>query len=99
MKYKYPNKSRKVIKKVALIIKNFQKTKSYMKNPLKSVANDLINHASKLDTKRKDNGSIKNRVQVYNPKTKRFVVKDSKTGKILRNRSKKGTPYKNIRIA
>lgn len=99
MKYRYPNKSRKVIKKVALGIKKYQKTKNYMKNPIKSTANDLINHASKLDTKRKNKGSVKNRVQVYNPKTKRFVVKNSKTGKILRNRSKKGTPYKNIRVA
>lgn len=99
MKYRYPKKSRKVIKKLALSIKKYINTKNYMKNPIKSAANNLINHSSKLDTKRKNKGSIKDRVQVYNPKTKRFVVKDRKTGKILRSRSKKGTPYKNIRIA
>lgn len=99
MKYNYPKKYRKAIKKAAIGIKKYQKTKDYMKNPIKSAVNGLINRASELDTKRKAKGSVKDRVQVYNSKTKRFIVKDTKTGKILRNRSKKGTPYKGIRIA
>lgn len=99
MKYKYPSKTRKAAKKVALYFKKLQNTKNFMKNPIKSAINGLVNRGSKLDTKRKARGYVKDRVQRYNRKTKRFTVFNTKTGKILRARNKKGTPYKNIRIA
>lgn len=38
-------------------------------------------------------GLVKNRDQVYNPKTGLYVKRDKKSGKIL---SCKKTPYKNI---
>ncbi len=99
MKYKYPSKSKKAAKKAALGIKKLQKTKNFMKNPVKSAINHLINRTSKLDTKRKAKGYVKDRVQRYNRKTKRFTVFNTKTGKILRTKRRKGTRYKNIRIA
>jgi len=98
VKYKYPSKSRKAAKKAAIGVKKYQKTKNYLKNPIKSAIVGLIDRTSKLDTKRKAKGSVKNRVQRYNPKTRRFTVFNTKTGKILRTRKKKGNPYKNIRI-
>ena len=98
MKYKYSSKYRKAVKKTAMGIKKYQNTKNYVKNPVRSAINGLIDRTSKLDTKRKARGSVKDRVQRYNPKTKRFTVFNTKTGKILRTRRKKGTPYKNIRI-
>jgi len=39
-------------------------------------------------------GAVKDRKQVYNPKTKRYVKIDTKTGKFI---SSKKTPYKGVR--
>lgn len=38
-------------------------------------------------------GAIKNRTQYYNPKTKKYVKKDNKTGQFI---SCKSTPYKSV---
>ncbi len=41
-------------------------------------------------------GSVRNRVQALNPKTKRWVKIDTKKGKIISHKSTPG-PYKRIR--
>lgn len=40
---------------------------------------------------------VKNRVQRYNSRIKRWIKSNTKTGRIISVRSKKGVPYKNIR--
>ena len=74
-----------------------RKTKNYAKNPLKETFNQVLERASKIDTTRKNVGQIRKRRQIYNPRTKRFVKINTKTGKIMGMRSKKNIPYKNIR--
>lgn len=39
-------------------------------------------------------GAVKNRSQTYNPKTKKFVKRDTKTGRIISCSDK---PYKGVR--
>ena len=41
-------------------------------------------------------GAVKNRSQVYNPKTERFVKRDSGTGRFMDVKSN-GTPFKGVR--
>ena len=41
-------------------------------------------------------GAVKNRSQVYNPKTERFVKRDSETGRFMDVKSN-GTPFKGVR--
>lgn len=41
-------------------------------------------------------GAVKNRSQVYNPKTERFVKRDSGTGQFMDVKSN-GTPFKGVR--
>lgn len=98
MKYKKAPKQKKELKKFAKGIKIFQKTKNYIKNPIKESINTGIDKALKMDTSRKSVGMQKNRAQFYNKRTKRFVKFNTKTKKIMGQRSKKGTPYKKIRI-
>lgn len=38
-------------------------------------------------------GAIKNRTQFFNPRTKKYVKKDTKTGQFM---SCKSTPYKSV---
>jgi len=76
--------------KAALIVKSF------VQNPVMSGAKMVINKAAKLDNYRKIVGPYRNRVQYLNPRTKRWIVKDRKTGRIIRV-SKGPKPFKNIR--
>ena len=39
----------------------------------------------------------KNRIQMYNPRTKKWVKLDTKTGRIIGHKSDK-KPYKNVKI-
>jgi hypothetical protein len=41
-------------------------------------------------------GSVKDRVQIRNPRTDRYVKVDTKTGRILEQKKTKG-PYKGVR--
>ena len=98
MKYKYPSKYKKMIKKTAQTIDGALKIKNYIKNPGKSLASDIINNLKNMNTIRKSKGMQKNRAQSYNKRINRFVKRDTKTGKIVGVRKKKGVPYKNVRI-
>lgn len=98
MKHKNSPKYKKYIKNLATNLIFFRKTKDYAKNPLKETFNLALDRASKINTTRKNVGQISNRRQIYNSRTKRFVKVNTKTGKIVGTRSKKGVPYKNIRI-
>ena len=51
---------------------------------------------AKRDESGKLRGSISNRVQAFNPVTKKWVKIDTTTGKIVGHKSS-STPYKNIR--
>lgn len=42
-------------------------------------------------------GAVKQRVQVFNPKTKRFVKIDTKTHLFMDQMDKKNTPFKGVR--
>lgn len=98
MKYKDASKTKRKIKNLAIFIKNLQKGKNLIKNPIKETINLLIDKASQIDTTRKSYGIQKNRAQFYNPRTKRWVLFDTKRHRIIRQRSLKGIPYKNVKI-
>lgn len=98
MKYRKTPQYKKFIKNIATSLKILQKTRNYTKNPLKETFNLALDRASKIDTTRKNVGQVSNRRQVYNPRTKRYMKINTKTGRIMGMRSKKGVPYKNIRI-
>ena len=76
---------------------NLLSVRKMVKNPAKATLNTLLKKGSNINTKRNQKGMIKNKVQVYNNKTKRWVVKNTKTGKFERQGSRKAIPYKNIR--
>ena len=97
MKHKNSPKYKKFAKKLAVSLRHLRKIKKYTKNPLNEAFTLALDRASRIDTKRKNVGQVKNRKQVYNRRTKRFVKVNTKTGKIMGMRSQKGVPYKNIR--
>lgn len=55
-----------------------------------------MNKKTKKEKSRKKRKYVKNRFQVYNPKIKRWVKIDSKTGRIISVKSD-GKPYKGVR--
>ena len=98
MKQKNAPKYKKVLKETASSLLILKKLKNYLKNPLGEALNLSLDRASKMNTKRKNVGQVRNRKQFYNPRIKRYVKMNTKTGKIVGVRSIKGVRYKNIRI-
>lgn len=97
MKYKESPKYKKLIKKISRNLSDTSKIAKLMKYPSKAIFNMLIQKGKNIDTRRKQVGMIKNKDQFYNKRTKRWVVRNRKTGKIERQSSRKGVPYKGIR--
>jgi len=94
-RYHNPKLSQKVAKNVGKVVKTAVETKKILTHPHEEVidylSKRLINYGKK-NTGLK--GQIKDRVQAYNKKTKRFVKIDTKRNKILGSSKK---PYKRIR--
>ncbi len=42
-------------------------------------------------------GAVKNRTQVYNPKTDKWVKRDSQTGKFMDMKTSSNAPFKGVR--
>ncbi|MGN0340363.1 MAG: hypothetical protein ACI4D0_07670 [Lachnospira sp.] len=42
-------------------------------------------------------GAVKDRTQVYNPKTDKWVKRDSQTGKFMAMKTSNNTPFKGVR--
>ena len=97
MKYYKTPRYKKAIKKSCDSLSSFRTVKKIVKNPVKTLINTLIDKGSNINTKRKQKGYYKNRKQILNPKTKRWVVIDTKLNKSLRQGRRKGIPYNNIR--
>lgn len=87
---------RDVIAKVARTMKTGLTIHGFVRNPIGTSIKVALNKAEKLDVYRKLRGMYRNRVQYLNPRTKRWVIKDAKTGKIIRVKKTPG-PAKNTR--
>ena len=70
---------RDIIAKVARTVKTGLTIHSFVKNPVNASINKALDKAAKLDNYRKLKGMYRNRVQYLNPRTKRWVIKDTKT--------------------
>lgn len=71
-------------------------TKKAATNPVGFMTEKAIRRIDAYGESPRRRGMISNRVQYYNHKTKSFVKKDAKTGRIVG--SKKRRPYKNVRM-
>jgi len=94
-KYHNPKPIQKVAKNVGKAVKTAVETKKILTHPheeaMDYLSERLINYGKK-NTGLK--GQIKDRIQVYNKRTKRFVKIDTKKGKILGSSK---NPYKRVR--
>jgi len=97
MKYKKTPKYKKIVKHTSMFLSDTSKLVKLRKNPIKTIFHMLIQKGSNIDTRRKRIGMVKNKDQFYNSRTKRWVVRNRKTGRIERQSSRKGMPYKGIR--
>jgi len=95
---RWERKLRKVIRSIGEAGKVTLRAHEVVKTPHKVIANSIFDKLSKVNKVPKRRGQIRNRQQFYNPKINRWIVQDTKTGKILRQKKGK-KPYKNIRIA
>lgn len=84
--------------RIARVVKAVLTMKSFMQNPVGKGAEMIIDKATRLDNHRKLKGAYRNRVQYLNPRIKRWVVKDMKTGRFVRVK-RDSKPFKNIRKA
>lgn len=96
MKYNYTPRYKKYAKKVAQGLVLFKKTHKILKNPLNGLSDLALKKTSEMDTRRKSVGKVRDREQFYHPKLKRWVKRDRSTKRILKVRSVKYIPYKNI---
>ncbi len=97
MKYKRPSKGKVIIKNIAIGYQGAQKVKNIVKNPFSEIINALVDKAANMDTSRKPFGMQKNRIQMPDPETGKWAVKDTQTDELIRIRSKPGQPYKGIK--
>lgn len=95
---KWERKLRKVIGSIGEAGKATLIAHEVIRSPHKVIVSRIFDKLSKVDKVPKRRGSIRNRQQFYNPRINRWIVQDTKTGKILRQKKGK-KPYKNIRIA
>jgi len=95
---KWERKVRKIIGNIGEIGKASLTAHEIVKSPHKAVAKGIFNRLVKVNKVPKRRGQIRNRQQFYNPRINRWVVQDTRTGKILRQKKGKN-PYKNIRVA
>jgi len=94
-KYHNPKPLQKVAKNVGRVVKTAVETKKILTHPheeaMDYLSKKLIDYGENNTGLR---GQIKDRIQVYNKRTKRFVKIDTKNNKILGSSKK---PYKRIR--
>lgn len=96
MKYHYSSKYKKAAKIGAQFIQRISKAHKILTKPVRSAGELAINKLANMNTKRKQSGNVRNRDQIYNPKTQRFVKRDRKTGKFVQCSSRKNRPYANV---
>jgi len=87
---------RDIIAKAARATKAALTIQGFVKNPINTSIKVALNKATSLDKYRKLRGMYRNRVQYLNPRTKRWIIKDTRTGKIVWVKKTPG-PAKNIR--
>ena len=97
-RYKYASKFAKRIKKGAKFIQKVKGLWDAIHDPLNAIIDKGLERLSNLKTARKTLGHFKARIQSYNQRTKRFIVRNAVSGKILRQGSRIGRPFKNIPI-
>jgi hypothetical protein len=94
-RYHNPKLSQKVAKNVGKVVKTAVETKKILTHPHEEAMDYLSEKLIKYGKKNTGlKGQTKDRIQVYNTRTKRFVKIDTKKGKILGSSKK---PYKRIR--
>jgi len=90
-------KIRKIVGKIGKGIIGALEIEELMTSPHKYAAKRIAEEMVRIDEVRKRRGTYRYREQFYNPKTKRFYVRDSRSKKILYGGRK--SPYKNVRMS
>ena len=87
---------RKIIGKGARLGLGVMELKEVVTSPHTYAIKKALKSASSVDKVKMRRGAYKNRVQILNPHTKRYYVRDTRTHKILYGG--KRCPYKNVRM-